>query len=240
MKIILAGGSGCIGTMLTTHYLKENHEVIILSRKKPKTTEHVRYVQWDGRTLGPWKDYLEGADMLVNLTGRNVNCRYNKKNRQEILSSRIRSVHVLGKAIRTLQRPIPVWIQLASATIYRHAQDKPMDEARGEIGEGFSVRVCVAWEKAFAKEYLPHTRKVILRTGIVLTNHEGAFPRLKKLATMGLGGRQGNGHQYVSWIHIQDVIRTIQWAGNTPLATGIYNCSAPTPIPNSTFNTRRI
>jgi uncharacterized protein len=231
MKIVLAGGSGYLGKSLVQH-LNRDHSIIVLTRGKTCVKENVAMVHWDGRTSGPWVNELDGADVLINLTGKNVNCRYNEKNKAEIMRSRIDSVTALANAMKALKRPIPLWIQSSSATIYRHAEDKAMTEREGEIGTGFSVDVCKAWEKSFLDVKLAHTRKVILRTGIVFGKGDSAFARLRTLARFGLGGSMGNGEQRISWIHELDFVRAISWIMQTPSASGIYNCTAPFPEKN--------
>lgn len=232
-KIIIAGGSGCIGSALARYYKNKVTEIIILSRESRPQQGNIRTISWDGKTTGPWINELNGADMLINLTGRNVNCRYNKKNRDEILNSRIDSTKVLGEAIRSVKHPPRLWIQSSSATIYRHAEDRPMDEFTGEIGEGFSVEVCKAWEKTFQQQATPCTRKVLLRIGIVMTNFGGAFPNLLRLVKAGMGGRQATGNQYISWIHIDDLVNIIDWIFHREYIQGTYNCTSPKPIQNS-------
>jgi len=234
-KVVLAGGSGYIGSVLADFYRDKAAEVIILSRKKLADKGNVRTVLWDAKHLDSWVDELEGIDLLINLTGKNVNCRYTQKNRDEILNSRIDATSVLGQAIQTLKSPPGVWIQCASATIYRHAEDRFMDEDNGEIGSGFSVDVCKAWEEILWKQETPLTRKVLLRTGIVLGKSDGVFPRLLNMVRSGLGGKQGNGKQYMSWIHEADVAGIIQWLYMNKAVSGTFNSTAPTPLPNAEF-----
>lgn len=235
MKIVLAGGSGYLGSVMTAYYAKGGNEIIVLSRKAQPDNGNVRTIEWDAKTTGPWCEALEGADLLINFTGRNVNCRYNEENKREILESRLDSTSVLGTAIRRLKRAPKVWIQSASATIYRHAEDRFMDEVNGEIGEGFSVEVCKRWEEEFQAQPTPHTRKVLLRTGIVLGRGGGVMPRLINLVKSGLGGKQGNGKQYISWIHEQDLAGIIDWLYKHPLADGVFNCTGPNPVRNKYF-----
>src|SRR5262245_56444695 len=142
MKIVLAGGSGYLGRVLADFYKEAATEIIILTRGKETTSGTIRALHWDGKTPGPWAAHLENTDMLINLTGKNVNCRYTEENKREIVDSRVNSVKVLGEVARTLRRPPALWIQSASATIYRHSEDKLMDEQSGEIDSGFSVDVC--------------------------------------------------------------------------------------------------
>lgn len=234
MKIILAGGSGFIGTVLQRYYSTAK-EVIVLSRRPQPARGNVRTVIWDGRTPGAWVNELEGADLLVNLTGKSVNCRYTPRNKREILSSRLDATRVLGEAVRSLRSPVKVWIQCASATIYRHAEDRFMDEYAGETGVGFSVDVCRQWEKEFDEQCTPHTRRITLRIAIVLSAVEGALPRLVNLVRCGLGGAMGGGRQYISWVHERDVVRCIDWLYRNPMSAGVYNCSSPEPVRNATF-----
>lgn len=234
-KVILAGGSGYIGTVLVKFYSEKNEEVVVLTRGTSSLNGNVRYVHWNGRDVDKWVEELEGAELLVNLTGKNVNCRYNENNKAEILNSRLDATAALGKGVTKLSRPPKVWIQSASATIYRHAEDRPMDEYTGEIGNGFSVDVCNAWEKMFWDQHTPHTRKVLLRIGIVLGKSESALPRMLRLTRFGLGGKQGSGHQYMSWIHEEDVAAVIDWVYSNKEIQGTLNCTSPQPLKNTDF-----
>lgn len=235
MKIILAGGSGFIGQVLCDFYRDTATEIIILSRRVEKTTAPIRMVAWDACTVGTWVNELENADMLINLTGKNVNCRYTDQNRAEILRSRIDSTSALGAAVQKLKSPPPLWIQSSSATIYRDSRDLLMTEEGGIKGTGFSEMVCVEWEKAFESIILPRTRKVLLRTSIVLGPTDSAMPRLMNLVKFGLGGHQGSGQQFMSWIHEQDVVNVIEWLRKHPTASGIFNCTSPEPVTNNAF-----
>lgn len=235
MKIVIAGGSGAVGAACVRYFAPLATELVILSRQPARPAGKVHTVIWDGKTTGLWAKSLDGADLLINLTGKNVNCRYTAVNQAAILSSRLDSTRVLGEAIQHMAHPPKVWIQMSSATIYRHAEDRPMDEEQGEFGDTFSEQVCRAWEAACLAAHTPHTRKVLLRTGIVLDRQGGALPRLINLVYGGCGGQQGNGRQYVSWIHEEDVARAIHWLYQQPEASGVYNCTAPVPVNNRAF-----
>ena len=236
MKIVIAGGTGYLGRYLTSFYQKSAEQIVVLCRREiPSTYKNVRYVVWDGKTLGNWYRELEGAEVLINLVGRSVDCRYTKENKAEIMNSRLDSVKVLGEAVSRLVAPPQCWMQMSSATIYRHALDGAMDEETGEFGEGFSVDVCKAWEKEFANVSLPSTRKVVLRTGIVLGRNGGALPTLKRLTKWGLGGSMGTGNQMVSWIHEHDFAAIIEWLRTNRSQTDAFNCTAPWPVPNERF-----
>ena len=232
-KIVLAVGNGYLGTVLANYYKDKTEEIVILSRHEKQTEGNIRTVTWDGKTAGKWTAELVNADLLVNLCGKNVNCRYTEKNKAEIFASRLLPTELLGQVIRDLYEPPKLWINLASATIYRHAEDRPQDEVTGEIGTGFSVDVCNAWEAAFNKYETPKTRKVALRMGIVLGRSDSVFPRLLNLVRLGMGGMQGNGEQYVSWVHELDAARSTEWLLDHPQLTGVINCTAPIPIKNA-------
>lgn len=246
-KIIIAGGSGFIGEELC-RYFASQHDIVILSRQLPDTDNNrnhhhlslpanarpVRMVQWDARTTGPWVSELENADMLINLAGRTVNCRYNEANKKAILESRLQAVEVLGEAIALCKNPPALWINASSATIYRHAEDRPQDEFTGEFHPGFSVDVCQQWEKIFYAQHTPHTRKVALRMAITLGAGGVLIPYFN-LLRFGLGGTQGNGRQMFSWVHSEDLARMIGWIADHPELEGTFNCSSPNPVTNAVF-----
>ena len=236
-KLILAGGTGQIGKALTNHFKNSVDEIIITTRGESRKTGNITYIHWNGISFNNTIDFLEDADVLINLVGKNVNCRYTNANKKEIFTSRTNSISALSEAIKKLKQPPKLWIQSASATIYRHSEDKEMTEQSGEIGDGFSVDVCTTWEKTFEKEtsIFNDLRKVILRTSIVLSKDEGAYPRLKTMAKFGLGGKQGNGKQMVSWIHETDLVRIIELIIKYKKLNGIFNCTAPFPIKNDLF-----
>lgn len=231
-KIIIAGGTGFIGNFLKEHFRTKTKELIILSRGEAKKEGNVSYLHWDGKNLGDWKQELEGAEMLINLAGKSVNCRYTEKNKQEIFDSRTYSTLVLGEAVKQLKHPPAVWFNAASATIYRHAEDRPNDEYNGEYHDDFSVQVCKQWEKTVNSIKLTSTRKIILRIAIVLGAKDGVLPRFKGLVASGLGGKQGNGEQYFSWIHEQDLVNSIEFLYNHSELEGVFNCSSPNPVKN--------
>ncbi|MGY3212281.1 TIGR01777 family oxidoreductase [Mucilaginibacter sp. HD30] len=234
-RIILAGGNGYMGGVFADHYKDLADEVIILSRQAKNSKDNIRTLVWDGKTEGAWVNELEGAELLINLCGKNVNCRYTKKNKAEIFTSRLLPTALLGKVIAKLANPPKLWINMSSATIYRHAEDRPQNEETGEIGYGFSIDVCKSWEKTFFDTYTPHTRKIALRMGIVLGGADGAFPRLLNLVKLGMGGRQGSGEQYISWVHEQDAVACTEFLLTHDDITGAVNCTAPQPVKNKDF-----
>jgi len=231
-KVVLAGGNGYLGHVLAKHFSSITDEIVILSRKAQPAQGNIKTMVWDGKTTGDWTSALKNADLLVNLCGKNVNCRYTEKNKKEIFDSRLIPTGLLGKAIEGIKDQPKLWINITSATIYRHAEDHYQDEFTGEIGEGFSIEVCKAWENSFFETNTPNTRKIALRMGIVMGKTDGAFPRLLNLVKAGMGGKQGNGQQYVSWVHEQDVALSIEWLLQQDKIAGIINCTAPEPVKN--------
>ncbi len=234
-KVVLAGGNGYLGKVLSNFYKPLAKKIIILSRKNQTANGNVETVLWDGCTEGEWKKSLNGADLLINLCGKNVNCRYTDKNKAEIINSRTVPTALLGVAIAAIENPPKLWINVTSATIYRHAEDRPQDEETGEIGYGFSIDVCKQWEETFFNTKTPLTRKIALRMGIVLGREDAAFPRLLNLVKYGLGGMQGDGQQYVSWVHEQDAAKCTEWLMNHDEINGVINCTAPEPVKNAQF-----
>ncbi len=221
-KIVIAGGSGFIGNFLKEYFRKKAKEVIILTRSKARTERNVHYVHWDVKTIDDWMQHLENAEILINLTGKSVNCRYTEKNKQEIFDSRVSSTMLLGEAIKHLSNPPAVWFNSSSATIYRHAEDRPNDEYNGEYKDDFSVQVCKKWENTFNEIKLPDTRKIILRMAIVLGKKDGVVARFKMLTSLGMGGIQGNGEQYFSWIHEEDLARIIEFLYTHAELEGVF------------------
>ena len=233
-KLVIAGGNGFLGQHLAHYFRMRDFRVVVLARG---TGAGADYARWDGRTLGPWAAELEGAAALVNLAGRTVDCRYTAANKRAIIASRTESTRVLGAAVSACAVPPRVWLNSSTATIYADTPGElPANtEAAGIIGEGFSVEVARAWEEAFAACPAPATRKVALRTAIVLGRDGGAFPVMARLARWGLGSPQGNGRQWMSWLHITDFCRAVQFLLNEPTAAGAFNLCAPQPLPNRDF-----
>jgi len=248
LRIVLPGGSGQVGQVLARYFQMQGHHVTVLTRgpyAAPWQTVH-----WDGKTVGPWTEYLEGADVCINLSGRSVNCRLTPENRKAIYNSRIDSTRLVGKVIAGLSDPPKLWMNAATATIYRNALDRAMDEASGELGGheliskrrhapetwDFSIRVAKDWEAAFFESQTPHTRKVALRTSIAFSPTPGsAFGIMSNLVRLGLGGRQGSGRQFISWIHESDLARAVDFLIDHAEIDGPVNLAAPNPLPNREF-----
>jgi len=244
MKVVIPGGSGQVGTLLARAFHREGHDVVVLSRSPVQAAW--RTALWDGRTIrGEWAHEIDGANVVINLVGRNVNCRYNAANRREILSSRVNSVLAVGEAIRMAAQPPEVWLQASTATIYAHRYEAPNDEATGALGGTeptapdtwrFSTEVARAWERARAEANTPRTRKVALRSAMTMSaDAGGVFDVLLRLVRFGLGGRSGDGRQYVSWIHEADFVRAVFWLIAHEDVEGPINVSAPCPLPNAEF-----
>lgn len=231
-KLIIAGGTGFLGQALAAFLSHRFEEIAILSRTKISREKNIRYVQWDARTKGEWCQELEHADVIINLCGKSVDCRYTQKNKKEILASRIDSTTIIGECIKDCKYSPALWINAASATIYRYSEQEPMTELNGEIGQGFSEEVCQLWEKTFFSYSKSETRQVNLRIGLVLGMEGGVLPKMYQLTKIGLGGKMGNGKQLVSWIHIEDFCRMVEWIIDYKNQSGDYNCCAPQPCTN--------
>lgn len=243
LRIVLAGGNGQIGTLLARHFHGCGHQVVVIARSVQPAPWRV--VPWDGATGGNWAGELERSDVLINLAGRSVNCRYTSENRRAIKESRVQSTLALGGAIARLAHPPRLWMNASTATIYRHALDRAMDEDTGEIGGSerdcppswrFSIDVASSWEAAFFSATTPDTRKIALRSAMTMSPDPGGiFAELLRLVRLGLGGTAGSGKQFVSWIHGADFIRSIEFLMAHEEMDGPVNLAAPNPLPNRDF-----
>jgi hypothetical protein len=244
MKIVIPGGSGQVGAILARALAPLGHEIVVLSRNG-SAPPGARAVWWDGATKGEWVKELADADVLLNLAGRTVNCRYNATNRREIIDSRVLSTRVLREALLELPCPPAVWLNSSTATIYRHALDRPMDEETGELGGNepgapekwnFSIQVAKLWEEEFFRGELPGVRRVALRSAMTMSpDRGGVFYVILGLTRVGLGGTNGSGNQYVSWIHEHDFVGAIRFILEHPELDGAINLCAPNPLPNRDF-----
>jgi uncharacterized protein (TIGR01777 family) len=242
MKVIIPGGSGQIGHVLARALLARGDEVVVLSRG---TGGPARVLPWDGRTLGPWARELDGADAVINLAGRSVNCRYTSANLRAMMESRVDSTRVVGQAIAAAAHPPPVWLQMSTATIYAHRFDAPNDEAQGQIGGdeagvpaywSTSIKIAKAWERAQHDSPTPQTRKLALRTAMVMNPDRGSvFRVLLALTRLGLGGAVAGGRQLVSWIHDRDFVRAVELLLSDARFDGPINLAAPQPLAHREF-----
>ncbi|MFF3687251.1 DUF1731 domain-containing protein [Streptomyces sp. NPDC002187] len=241
MKIVIPGGTGQVGTILNRALTAAGHDVAVLTRRPVRDRE----VLWDGETLGPWVEEINGSDIVVNLAGRSVSCRYTAANLQAMMDSRVHSARVVGEAIAAAARPPRLWLQMSTATVYSHRFDAPNDEATGVLGGtetgvpgywAYSVEIAKAWERAQERAETPHTRKVALRSAMVMSpDRGGVFDILLRLARLGLGGPVAGGAQYVSWIHDRDFVRAVEFLAARDDLVGPVNLAAPDPLPQRTF-----
>jgi uncharacterized protein (TIGR01777 family) len=244
LRLVIAGGSGALGHALSEFWARTHGDVVVLSRT-PRLNRRVdgreiAFVPWNGDEVGPWHKYLEGARALVNFAGRSVNCRYTPRNKADILHSRLRPTRALAQAISQCESPPPVWLNAASATIYRDSRERDMDEVTGQFGEGFSIDVCLQWERAFIEASVgPHedrVRRVALRMAMVMGPGKGeVFEVFSNLVRHGLGGVHGDGGQWMSWIHHADLCRAIDFLIGRGDLEGAVNICAPRPLPEHEF-----
>ena len=242
-RILLVAGSGQGGSILARHFYQHQTDVCVIARTTFSAPWGV--VAWNGRQLGDWVKALAWADAVINLAGRSVDCRYGRRNKTEILESRIGSTRLVGEAIQTLTTPPPVWLNASTATIYRHSTDRAMDEETGELGGTeanvpdswrFSIEVATRWEESFFDAKTPQTRKVALRSAMTMSpDTGGVFDALLRLVRFGLGGRFGLGEQDISWIHERDFVRAIEFVIANEQISGVVNVAAPNPQPNTEF-----
>jgi uncharacterized protein len=259
MKIVIPGGSGQVGTLLARAFVADGHDVVVLSRQPQHVAVRVpwqqsdgtrtvpatfRIVNWDAETVGPWAVELEGADAVINLAGKSVNCRYTAEKRRLIKESRILSTRAVGQALAQANRPPRVWLQASTATIYAHRYDAANDEAHGILGGSeaapdswrFSIDVAKSWEQAAEEVALPRTRRVLLRSAMTMSPDPGGiFDVLLGLVRWRLGGKAGDGRQFVSWIHERDFVRAVYWLIDRQDMSGPVNLAAPEPLPNAEF-----
>ncbi|GAB3059115.1 TIGR01777 family oxidoreductase [Micromonospora schwarzwaldensis] len=241
MKVVIPGGTGQVGTILDRALTAEGHDVVLLTR----SPRGARQVRWDGSTLGDWAEHISGSDVIVNLAGRSVSCRYTAANLDAMMRSRVESTRVVGEAIARAARPPRVWLQMSTATIYAHRFDAANDEHGGLLGGdepavpgywAYSVEIARNWEAAQEQAATPHTRKVALRSAMVMSpDRGGVFDVLSRLARLGLGGPVAGGRQYVSWIHDRDFVRAVRFLIARDDLAGAVNLAAPNPLPQREF-----
>jgi uncharacterized protein len=236
-RMVLAGGSGFLGHALAKYFLKRDYEIRVLTRSPQHRNDGVMEIKWEAGHSGDWIQCLDGAEAVINLTGKSVDCRYTPKNRSELISSRVNSTRAVGMAIGQVAKPPRVWLNASSAAIYQHSFGTPIDE-NGETGatpeakDEFSIEIIRKWESALNEAPTPGTRKVALRITLVFGRDGGVFPVFRRLAKFGLAGSQGSGRQFVSWIHEEDFCRAVEWIVTQGALSGAINLAAPNPLPN--------
>jgi uncharacterized protein (TIGR01777 family) len=243
LRVVIPGGAGHLGRIVAGHLHARGNAVTVLSRSGAVAPWQI--VSWNGADPDDWERELEDADVVINLAGRSVNCRYNRNNRREILESRIRTTELLGEAISKLHRPPRLWVNASTATIYRHSLDREMDEANGKLGGQepdvpdswrFSIEVATSWERTLFAATTPHTRKIALRSAMVMSAERGGtFDILLRLVRFGLGGACGSGKQFVSWIHQDDFVRALDYLVAHAEFKGSINVASPNPLRNEDF-----
>lgn len=233
-KIVIAGGSGALGSLLVDAYGKAGWEVVVLTRSASSGLGHARYLTWDGETLGDWAETVDGATVVVNLAGKSINTRFTEASKREIWESRVKSTAVVAEAIRRSKRPPRLWINAGGISIYGPSEAL-RTEADVPDGTGFLAQVARAWEAAFAAAVTPATRKVQFRISSVLLSEGGMLTPLARLVRLGLGGTIGSGRQYLSWIHERDFVKLVDWTAGNQAVQGIVHASSPYPVQNVDF-----
>jgi uncharacterized protein (TIGR01777 family) len=244
-RIVLAGGRGFLGTALARRFLAAGYEVFVFTRSPKPRNDGVKEIAWDARTIGPWSELVDGAAVVINLTGKSVDCRYTKTNREKIIASRVDSTRVIGEAVARCAKPPRIWLNASSATLYKHVFDRANDET-GETGatpeakDEFSIEVIRQWERALEEAQTPNTRKVALRITLVFGAGGGVFPVLRRLARLGLGGKMGSGRQYVSWIHLEDFCQDFERSHQFCRAESVDECRDDAANPKNARCTVRV
>ncbi len=233
-RIVIAGGTGFIGRALAREFASPGREVVILTRLPREHRAGIREILWDGEHPGEWIQFLDGAAAVINLTGKNINCRHTPENLRAIAASRVNSVKAIGTAISQLSTPPPVWVQASATGFYGDTRDRMCDETAPN-GNDALAKVCRDWEAACESASTPKTRRVILRIGFVLGREGGALPVLSRLTKFFLGGAAGSGSQFISWIHLADLVRMFVTSVNDGTLAGTFNAVAPDPVTNREF-----
>jgi uncharacterized protein len=233
-RIVLAGGSGFIGSALALEFVRRQYDVVVLTRSPRERTDGIRKIAWDGKNPGEWTQCIDGAEAVINLAGKNINCRHTPENLAAIKSSRVNSVTALATAVARAQVPPRVWVQASATGFYGDTKDNLCNEESSN-GSGALAEICHDWEAAFQSADASSTRKVMLRIGFVLGREDGALPVLARLTKCFLGGAVGSGRQYISWIHLADLVRMFVAAVEQERFFGTFNAVAPNPVTNEIF-----
>ncbi len=232
-SIIIAGGTGHLGSSLATRLVEEGNKVTVLTRTQNERLKNINYVLWDARTTGSWVEYIDSADVVINLCGKSVDCRYTEANKLELIRSRVATTVLIGEAISRSSKPPSLWINASSSAYYGFSSRK-MDERAGP-GDDFPARICVEWERAFLSASTTKTRKVAWRLGVVLQRNKGLVMPFAGLVKSFLGGKLGSGKQFFTWIHEEDFLNSALWTINNEHAAGAYNLTSPEPVSNEDF-----
>ena len=233
-RIVIAGGSGFIGKAISNHFLTKGYEVVVLTRGENQLKDNINYQHWDGKSLGKWLDNLSGSEALINLSGKSVNCRFTDENKKALISSRINTTRLLSDAINSLANPPKVWLNASSGALY-NAVKEPNTEEDTVFSNSFLSKMALAWEEAFYKGELPQTRRASLRISLILGKSGGVFPVLKKITSLSLGGSAGSGKQIMSWMHIDDTARAMEFLITNNNVEGPVNFSTIHPKSNKQF-----
>ncbi len=232
-RIVIAGGSGFIGKAISNHFLANDYEVVVLTRDKSQQKDNINYQHWDGKSLGKWLDNLSGAEALINLSGKSINCRFTDENKQALISSRVNTTRLLSDAVTSLANPPKVWLNASAGAMYSSGKEANTED-EAVFSNSFLSKMALAWEEAFYKDNLPQTRRVSLRISLILGEDGGVFPVLKKITSMFLGGAAGSGNQIMSWMHINDAVRAIEFLIKNNIE-GPVNFSTSNPKSNKQF-----
>ncbi len=232
-KIIITGGSGFVGEMALDHFTKQGHQVTLISRSKPTFNGSYEWFKWDGKSLGNWMTSLEGADIVLNLAGKSISCRYTEENKAALINSRLDSTKIVAEALNMVKNPPKLWMNASSATVHSNGPGPVGEDGHQE--QGFSPDLVRAWESAFFVSNTPNVRKVALRMGLILDTTGSTMTVFKRLARLGLGGKMGIGNQHVAWLHKTDLLNMIDFIIENPLIEGPVNAVSPNPTPNRAF-----
>lgn len=231
--IVIAGGSGFIGEAISNHYLTNGYEVVVLTRGETQLKNNINYQHWDGKTVGEWKKTIDCAKALINLSGKSINCRFTDENKKALINSRVNTTKTLLEAVKGITTPPEIWLNASAGAMYC-AGEEPNDENESDFSDSFLSKMALAWEEAFYKGDLPNTRRVSMRISLILGKHGGVFPVFKKITSFYLGGKAGSGKQVMSWMHIEDTIRAIDFIIKNNIS-GPVNFSSNNPKSNKAF-----
>lgn len=231
--IVIAGGTGFFGNYLI-NYFKKKYSIVVLTRKASFSENGIEYINWDGKTFGDWLNFIEGADVLINLSGKSINCKFTEQNKDKLLSSRIDSTKILVKGVSGLKNPPKLFLNASAGSMYE-LMDRPNVETDIDFKKGFLSEMALKWEETFFKEELPKTRRATLRISLILGEDGGVYEVLKKLSSFYLGGSVGSGKQIMSWMHIEDAVKAVEFIIDNETISGPINFSTETPESNASF-----